>query len=285
MRVPIEWTDFEVLDAGNGLKTERYHDIIVRRPDPVATWKPTTPGMPIDAFFKEGWHFNRTLPESWIIQYKDLNFKVRPTSFKHTGIFPEQAVNWDWMRSVIQTHTEPVRILNLFGYTGGATIACAKENVEEVVHIDALKGMIAWTRENIELNDLTDKKIRTIVEDAMKFIEREKRRGRTYHGIVMDPPSFGRGPKGERWKIEEQLQPLLNAAMELLDPNALFVVLNTYTTNLSPKKVRHALNDALRDQKFPLNTHSEAIGLPITSMDTMLPCGVTTRWCYDENLL
>ena len=286
MRISNRWQDFEVIDAGNGMKTERYKAIVVRRPDPVATWKPVAPSMGVDAFFDTEWHFNKTLPESWTLTYGDMLLKVRPTSFKHTGVFPEQAVNWDWMRNVIQSSSQEVRILNLFGYTGAATIACAMEpNVTEVVHIDALKSLNEWTRENISLNQLDHKMIRTITEDVMKFLNREKRRGRTYHGIIMDPPSFGRGPKGERWKIKDQLAPLLQAAVELLDKEALFLSVNTYTTDLKPETVRHLLDAVLQSVGFPTTTHSDDIGLPITTMDQTLFAGVTTRWCYDENLL
>ncbi|QIK69674.1 SAM-dependent methyltransferase [Erysipelothrix sp. HDW6C] len=285
MRFTNDWRDFEVIDAGNGTKIERYNDITLKRPEPVATWAPMAPQMHVDAAFNETWRFYKKLPTDWTIRYKDLSFLVRPTTFKHTGIFPEQAVNWDWMRTVIQTSEKPLRILNLFGYTGGATIACAMEdNVEEVVHIDALKSLNEWAQENVALNDLGDKKIRTITEDVMKFLEREKRRGRTYHGIIMDPPSYGRGPKGERWKIENQLQPLMEAALAILDPEALFMVINTYTTNLEPKRVHFTLQNALNNTGFPAHIHSEEIGLPITTMQQKLNCGVTTRWCYREDL-
>lgn len=288
MRIAHEWEDFELLDAGMSTKIERYRDIIVQRPEPTAVWDLNQEThITIDAVFDTKWQtLNKELNTT--INYKDLVFQIRGTAFKHTGLFPEQAVNWDWMRSIIQQSSQQdLRILNLFGYTGGATIACAKESkVVEVVHIDALKSLNEWTQDNVRLNKLEDKTIRTITEDVMKFLAREKRRGRTYHGIIMDPPSFGRGPKGQRWDIVKQLEPLLNQAVELLDQEALFLVLNTYTTNLSAKTVNTILTKVLKNHGFPLNIDTQAIGLPITHQaNRILKCGQTTRWSSHENLL
>lgn len=285
MRIANDWSNFEVVDAGDGVKIERYNSILLQRPDPVASW-PLSKSYSVDAWFDSSWHFNKHLAQEIHLDYKDLRFQIMPTTFKHTGIFPEQAINWDWMRSVIQSSNKQLRILNLFGYTGGATVACAKEdNVIEVVHIDALKSLNNWTKTNISLNNLDHKTVRTINEDAMKFLDRELRRGRTYHGIIMDPPSYGKGPKGEVWRIEQQLEPLLEKAVSILDRDALFIVLNTYTTNLPQSKVQSSLNQALKRHNFKLTTHTDGLGLPITNSKKVLSCGVTTRWCYDENLL
>ncbi|QIK57117.1 SAM-dependent methyltransferase [Erysipelothrix sp. HDW6A] len=286
MRITNDWKDFEVLDAGNEMKVERYASTIVKRPEPTATWNLSTKHIDIDASFDKAWNIH-TKDLNTQIAYKDLKFLIRGTAFKHTGLFPEQAVNWDWMRSVIQKSPhDNLRILNLFGYTGGATIACAKEKkVAEVVHIDALKSLNEWTQENVGLNQLKDKTIRTITEDVMKFLAREKRRGRTYHGIIMDPPSFGRGPKGQRWDIVKQLEPLLRLALEILDKDAIFLVLNTYSTNLSAQSVNTTFSKVLKEFNFPRNIDTQAIGLPITYQDKILRCGQTTRWSFDENLL
>ena len=286
MRIADKWNDFEIIDAGSGIKIERYGTHILKRPDPMASWPLSQHPIALDAEFDKTWiyHTNDTITST--ITYGDMTLAIKPTDFKHTGIFPEQAINWDWMRSVIRTTDEPLRILNLFGYTGGATIACALEpNVVEVVHIDALKSLNSWVQTNVSLNHLEGKTIRTITEDALKFLDREKRRGRTYHGIIMDPPSYGKGPRGEVWRIEQQLQTLLEKAFEVLDPNAKFVVLNTYTTNLSSASVQKRFNQTCSKFKFALNTHSDAIGLPITYQNKPLACGITTRWSYDENLL
>lgn len=285
MRKAKHWRDYEVIDATDLEKTERFNDIIIRRPELVASWHSKRKDIELDAFYTDEWHYNSRV-ESQVIAYKDLKFKVKFENSKQIGLFPEQAVNWDWMRTIVQTAKEPVRILNLFAYTGGATVALAKEpKVAEIVHIDALRSSIDWTQDNIKLNGLEDKTIRTIVEDVMKFVTREKKRGRTYHGIILDPPSFGRGPKGERWKIEDQLPILLNAVIDLFDDNALFLCLNTYTTNLDSKSVRKTLDKALEDKGINPQTHSDEIGLPISSSGNELPCGVTTRWCYRKDLL
>lgn len=285
MRKARNWQDFEVIDATDLEKTERYNDVIIRRPELVANWHSFRKDNHLDAHYTTEWHYNRKI-EPQIINYKDLKFKVKFENSKQVGLFPEQAVNWDWMRKIVETSKEPVRILNLFAYTGGATVALAKESkVSEVVHIDAVRSSIDWAQDNIKLNGLEDKTIRTIVEDVSKFVAREKKRGRTYHGIILDPPSFGRGPKGERWKIEDHLPKLLQAVVELLDDNALFLCLNTYTANLVPRQVQTIMDTVLSNNGMNTQTHSDVIGLPITSTGNELPCGVTTRWCYRKDLL
>lgn len=275
------WKDYECLDAGNGYKLERWKDVILSRPESHADWSKNPKvkeWKDVHAHYqlsngKGDWQFNQTLPETWNIQYKDLTFKVSPTSFKHTGLFPEQAANWDWMRKLIERENREIRILNLFAYTGGATMACSKAGASEVVHVDASKGMIAWAKENQQLCGLEDHKIRYIVDDVLKFVEREKRRGRTYHGILMDPPSFGRGPKGELWKFEKQIIDLIDSCKELLDDDPLFFLVNAYTLGFS--------DDLLyKDLKFAFNKAKVVtgeIGLPITNQDKVLPCGIFGR--------
>ncbi len=273
------WKDYECIDAGDGYKLERWNNVILSRPEShadwsknpkVKEWKETHAHYLIN---KGEWQMNQTLPETWNIQYKDLTFKVSPTSFKHTGLFPEQAANWDWMRKLIEHEDREIRILNLFAYTGGATMACSKAGASEVVHVDASKGMIAWAKENQQLCGLEDHKIRYIVEDVLKFVEREKRRGRTYHGILMDPPSFGRGPKGELWRFEKQIIDLIDACKEILDDKPLFFLVNAYTLGFS--------EDLLyKDLKFAFNKAKVVtgeIGLPITNQDKVLPCGIFGR--------
>jgi len=275
------WKDYECIDAGDGYKLERWKDVILSRPESHADWSKNSKvkqWKEVHAHYQinhdQGvWQMKQTLPETWNIQYKDLTFKVSPTSFKHTGLFPEQAANWDWMRKLIEQEDREIRVLNLFAYTGGATMACSKAGASEVVHVDASKGMIAWAKENQQLCGLEDHKIRYIVEDVLKFVEREKRRGRTYHGILMDPPSFGRGPKGELWRFEKQIIDLIDACKEILDDKPLFFLVNAYTLGFS--------EDLLyKDLKFAFNKAKVVtgdIGLPITNQDKVLPCGIFGR--------
>ena len=224
------------------------------------------------------WEFKKKVKDSWTIQYRDLVFKVSPTGFKHTGLFPEQAANWDVMRDLIENAGREIRVLNLFAYTGGATMACAKAGACEVVHVDASKGMVSWAKENMQLSHLEDKKIRFIVDDVLKFVQREKRRGRTYHAIIMDPPSYGRGPNGEIWKIEEQLYPLIEACLDILDENPLFFLVNSYTTGF-PASVLHNVLQASVQAKYKRGyIEAGEIGLPITRSKTVLPCGIYGRW-------
>ena len=244
-QIAKDWIDYEVLDTGNREKLERWNDVILRRPDPVAIWpiENDTQWNKADAFYHRSnqggghWEYKKPLKEFWTIQYKDLRFKISPTGFKHTGLFPEQASNWDFMmKTIAQAKAEgkkDIKILNLFAYTGGATMACSKAGAEEVVHVDASKGINEWAKENMRLNHLEDHKIRFIVDDVMKFIQREIRRGRKYDGIVMDPPSYGRGPKNEVWKLENSLYELVHEASKLLSDDPLFLIVNCYTTGFS----------------------------------------------------
>lgn len=285
MRKTTQWNDYELLDTGDGVKIERFNDIITQRPEPTATWRRHNPGLKADAVYTKTWDIKPETPTETIINYRDMSFQIRIEAGKQVGLFPEQAVNWDWMRKVLKQRKQPVRILNLFAYTGGATIACAMENIEEIVHIDALKSANNSAKENILLNHLEGKQIRIIQEDALKFLLREKKRGRTYHGIIMDPPSFGRGPKKEQWKIEDHLPQLMEAAIDILDKNALFLSVNTYTSNLPSNQVLTIMNKALSKHGFKPTTDSGPIGITIQSSKQALASGLTTRWCAHADLL
>lgn len=286
-QVADNWLDYECIDTGDKEKLERWGNIVLRRPDPQVLW----PIADEDEVWKKAharyhrsksggghWEFLKKLPEHWTVSYKELCFKVAPTGFKHTGLFPEQAANWDFMMNQIENADKEIRVLNLFAYSGGATMACAKAGAAEVVHVDASKGMVAWAKENMQLSKLTDRKIRFIVDDVLKFVAREKRRGRTYHAIIMDPPSYGRGPNGEMWKIEEQLIPLIQACLDILDDDPLFFLVNSYTTGFSSTVLYNILNHLLLN-KYP-NGMIEAgeMNLPITKTKTLLPCGIYGRW-------
>ena len=282
-----KWKDYSCIDAGNGEKLEQWKGIVLRRPDPQAIWsvENRTSWKKADAVYhrsKTGgrsWEYRKKLPESWTVDYRNLTFKVSPTGFKHTGLFPEQAANWDWMMDLIQSHQdENIRVLNLFAYTGGATMACAAAGAAEVVHVDASKGMVNWAKENRDLSGLQNTKIRFIVDDCLKFVEREKRRGHTYHGILMDPPSYGRGPNGEMWKFEKEITGLLQACMEILDDHALFFLINSYTTGFSSI----VLDNMMRTMILP--SHPDGvittgeIAIPLQERDLLLPCGIVGRW-------
>lgn len=280
------WKEYECIEIGEGFKIERFGNFIFKRPEPTATGKLKLKNIELDGTFENGsWEFNN-LPDSWVLNYKNMKLNLSPSSFKHLGVFPEQAINWDFIMDANRKADKPLRILNLFGYTGAATIAAAMGNVEEVVHIDSLKSANKRTQENIELNGLSDKKIRTMVDDVLKFLEKEKRRGRTYHGIIMDPPSFGRGPKGEIWKIEDQIDHLINSALDVLDKDAVYVILNTYSTKLSHTTVKTILEKKFRSHKIHKGYFdSHKIGVPVTHGDKNLQLGNTTRWCIYEDLL
>ena len=281
------WKDYECIDAGNGEKLERWKDVILRRPDPSVLWPQST----MDAAWKKPhahyhrsnkgggyWEYMKPIQESWTISYKELNFKVSPTGFKHTGLFPEQASNWDFMMDQIRNANREIRVLNLFAYTGGATMACAAAGASEVVHVDASKGMVQWAKENMVLSHLENKKIRFIVDDVLKFVAREKRRGHTYHAIIMDPPSYGRGPNKEVWKIEEQLFPLISACMEILDEEPLFFLINAYTTGFPATVLENILSSTMLRKHPEGYIEAGEIGLPITKRQLTVPCGIYGRW-------
>lgn len=281
-----KWQEYELLDCSDGEKLERWGKYVLVRPDPQAIWKNEkhhprwkNPDASYRRSRKGGgaWNENR-LPEEWTMEYPslELKFKIKPTGFKHTGLFPEQAANWEWFSEIIKNAGRPVKVLNLFAYTGGATVAASKAGAS-VVHVDASKGMVAWAKENAALSGVADRPIRYIVDDCKKFVEREIRRGNLYDGIIMDPPSYGRGPNGEIWKLEDSVDELVKLTAQLLSPNALFFLLNSYTTGLSAGTMGYILHNAI------VKTHggkvtSEELGLPVTQSGSALPCGAASRW-------
>ncbi len=283
MFVASDWKDYEVLDTGDGEKLERWRDVILRRPDPQAIWPKQRPELwtRADAHYHRSnrgggeWEFFRKLPERWTVHYKELEFYVRPTGFKHTGLFPEQAVNWDWMAGLIRRANRPIRVLNLFGYTGGATCACAAAGAH-VTHVDAAKGMVQWAGKNRKLSGIDETSVRWIIDDALKFVQREERRGKRYEGILMDPPSYGRGPGGEVWKLEDELFGLVEACERVLADDALFMLINSYTTGLQPAVLHNMLTmTAARGRSGRVS--ADEIVLPVTA-GGVLPCGASGRW-------
>lgn len=283
------WKDYEVIDCSKGEKLERWGKYILVRPDPQVIWD--TPKNDRRWKNKNG-HYHRSakgggeweffdLPEQWTIRYKDLTFNLKPFSFKHTGLFPEQAANWDWFGAKIQNAVkkEPgrqIKVLNLFAYTGGATLAAAKSGAH-VTHVDASKGMVGWAKENAKSSGLEDAPIRWIVDDCVKFVEREIRRGNHYDAVIMDPPSYGRGPKGEIWKIEEAIHPLIRLCVQLLSDKPLFFLVNSYTTGLAPSVLTYMLGTEILP-KYHGTVQSEEVGLPVTGSGLVLPCGASGRW-------
>lgn len=285
MFVSDGWQDYELMDTGDGERLERWGRFVLRRPDPQVIWPATLDKKAwneIHGHYTRSstgggkWNFLKELPERWNISYRSLKFYVRPTGFKHTGLFPEQAVNWDWLARLIKTRNSSVRVLNLFAYTGGATLAAASAGAE-VCHVDAAKGMVTWAKENATLSALAEQPIRWIVDDTVKFVNREKRRGRLYHGIIMDPPSFGRGPNGEIWKIEDELYELTKLCSELLAEEPLFFLINSYTTGLAPGVLNNILALSAGRKGVGVITSAE-VGLPVTASNLVLPCGASGRW-------
>ena len=279
-----QWKDYEVLDTSNGEKLERWGDYFLVRPDPQVLWD--TPKK-LRQWKKPNGHYHRShkgggqweffdLPKTWDIQYKELKFHLQPFSFKHTGLFPEQAVNWDWFSDKIRKANRPIKVLNLFAYTGGATLAAAAAGAS-VTHVDASKGMVNWAKENAQLSGLREKPIRWLVDDCVKFVEREIRRGNHYDGIIMDPPSYGRGPKGEIWKIEEKIYPFIELCTKILSDDPLFFLVNSYTTGLQPAVLTYMLETQVA-AKFGGKEVSDEIGLPVSSNGLVLPCGASGRW-------
>ena len=284
MWIADHWKDYEVIDTSCGEKLERWGRYILLRPDPQVIWK-TEKTVP--EWNRLNGHYHRSskgggeweffkLPEEWTISYHELNFRLKPFSFKHTGLFPEQAVNWDWCSERIREAGRPVKVLNLFAYTGGATLAAASAGAS-VTHVDASKGMVTWAKENAAASHLEDAPVRWLVDDCVKFVEREIRRGNKYDGIIMDPPSYGRGPKGEIWKIEESIYPFVELAAQLLSDDALFFLINSYTTGLQPAVLSYMLSAVIRKKRGG-EVQSSEIGLPVSSNGLVLPCGATGRW-------
>lgn len=274
------WQDFELIDAGDGMKLERWGDIILSRPEPQAVWPVSecSAWEKADAVYHRSntgggsWEFKRKIPESWLISYGSLKFKVKPTGFKHTGLFPEQATNWDFMSEKIKNTGRKITVLNLFAYTGGATLACAKAGAD-VVHVDASKGIISWVKENAEISGLKDASIRYIVDDCLKFVLREQRRGRKYDAIVMDPPSYGRGPDGQMFKFEDDIYKLVEACIHLLSEQPLFVILNSYTAGFAPQITENILKCVIKSGTVV----SDNLGLSLRN-GLKLPCGAAARW-------
>ena len=285
MEIARDWKEYEILDMSNGEKLESWNNVILIRPDPQIIWKEKTypeKWKTANAKYSRSntgggsWEYKKKLPQSWQVHYKNLTFNIKPMGFKHTGLFPEQAVNWDWMINKIKSEKREIKVLNLFAYTGGATLAAAKAGAH-VTHVDASKGMVTWAKENAISSGLKDAPIRWLVDDCVKFVEREIRRGNKYDAIIMDPPSYGRGPKGETWKIEEAVFPLINICADILKSEPLFFLINSYTTGLQPAVLSYMLNTVLVE-RFGGKVEADEIGLPVSSNGLILPCGASGRY-------
>ncbi len=283
MELANNWKDYEILDMASGEKLERWGNITLIRPDPQIIWKAKTfPNMWKKANAKYNrsntgggnWEYNNNLPKAWQIKYKNLTFNIKPMGFKHTGLFPEQAVNWDWMINKIKDSKREIKVLNLFAYTGGATVACLSVGAS-VCHVDSSKGMVSWAKENVISSNLQDRKVRYIVDDVIKFVNREIRRENKYDAIIMDPPSYGRGTNGEVWQFEENIFDLVNLCTKVLSDNPLFFLINSYTTGISATVLENILKMNI---KYKGKFSSGEIGLPMSNSDIVLPCGIFGRW-------
>ncbi len=279
-----DWKDYELIDCGGGEKLERWGKYLLVRPDPQAIWDTprTDPrwqkphGRYARSSTGGGQWAKKDVPERWTVDYKGLTFNIKPMNFKHTGLFPEQAANWDFCMEAIENAGRPISVLNLFAYTGAATVACAAAGAS-VCHVDAAKGMVAWAKENAQSSGVADRPIRWIVDDCAKFVQREIRRGHTYDAVIMDPPSYGRGPSREIWKLEENLWPFVELVTQVLSDKPLFFLINSYTTGLAPSVLTYIL-ETLITKKHGGHTESEELGLPVTNTGLALPCGATGRW-------
>ena len=284
MWIAKDWRDYELLDCGGGEKLERWDKQILVRPDPQAIWETDkserawrgATGRYSRSATGGGHWDKRSLPQHWTVRYGSLTFQVGPMNFKHTGLFPEQAANWDFAQEQIANAGREINVLNLFAYTGGATLSAAKAGAA-VTHVDASKGMVTWAKENAAASGLSDAPIRWLVDDCVKFVEREIRRGNRYDGIIMDPPSYGRGPKGEIWKIEESIYPFIELTTQILSDDPLFFLINSYTTGLQPAVLNYMIQTAITP-KFGGHTEASEIGLPVTDSGLVLPCGASGRW-------
>jgi len=285
MFIATGWKDYELIDAGDGERLERWGRFYLRRPDPHIIWpaaKDPSAWEKVDAHYHRSdkggghWEFRTQMPERWTIRYGNFTFYLRAMGFKHTGIFPEQAVNWDWISAKIASRPQPVRVLNLFAYTGGASVAAAAAGAE-VCHVDAAKGMVTLAKENLALSGLRERPVRFIVDDVLKFVRREQRRNRKYEGIIMDPPSFGRGPNGEVWKIETELYSLVSECVKVLSDEPLFFLINSYTDGLTPCVMGNILKMLVQPSYGGTVTFDE-IGLPVTASGLVVPCGGCARW-------
>ena len=283
MIVAKNWKDYEIIDMADGQKLERWGKYILSRPDPQIIWKDKSfpeEWKAADAIYHRsktgggGWQYKTKLPDAWDIKYKDLTFRVKPMGFKHTGLFPEQAVNWDWMIEKIQKAGREIKVLNLFAYTGGASVACSYAGAS-VCHVDSSKGMCTWAKENLAASGLADRPVRFIVDDVIKFVQREIRRGNKYDAIIMDPPSYGRGSNGEVWQFEEQISDLVSLCMEVLSDKPLFFLINSYTTGISSTVLANILSLNIKKKG---KISSGEIGLPMSNSNLILPCGIYGRW-------
>lgn len=283
MNLASDWNDYQILDMANGEKLEKWNNITLVRPDPQIIWKQKTypeKWKKADAKYSRSntgggaWNYNKKLPSAWQVKYKDLVFNIKPMGFKHTGLFPEQAVNWDWMINKIKSTNKEIRVLNLFAYTGGATVACLSAGAS-VCHVDSSKGMVSWAKENVTSSGLQDRKVRYIVDDVVKFVNREIRRDNKYDAIIMDPPSYGRGTNGEVWKFEDNIYDLVELCSKVLTDKPLFFLINSYTTGISSMVLENILK---------LNIHAKGkfsngeIGIPMQNSNLVLPCGIYGRW-------
>ena len=284
MNIANDWKDYEILDMANGEKLERWGNIYLIRPDPQIIWKdksyPNKWGQANARYNRSNtgggaWEYKKRLPESWQIKYKNLTFNIKPMGFKHTGLFPEQAVNWDWMIKKIKDSKREINVLNLFAYTGGATVACLFAGAS-VCHVDSSKGMTTWAKENVESSGLRDRPVRFIIDDVVKFVQREIRRGRKYDAIIMDPPSYGRGKNGEVWQFENNIADLVELCTKVLSDDPLFFLINSYTTGISAKVLENILYLNMKNAKGTIS--SGEIGLPMKDSKLVLPCGIYGRW-------
>ena len=284
MNIANDWKDYEILDMANGEKLERWGNIYLIRPDPQIIWKdksyPNKWNMANARYNRSNtgggaWEHKKRLPESWQIKYKNLTFNIKPMGFKHTGLFPEQAVNWDWMIKKIKDSKREINVLNLFAYTGGATVACLSAGAK-VCHVDSSKGMTTWAKENVESSGLRDRPVRFIIDDVVKFVQREIRRERKYDAIIMDPPSYGRGKNGEVWQFENNIADLVELCTKVLSDNPLFFLINSYTTGISAKVLENILYLNMKNVKGTIS--SGEIGLPMKDSKLVLPCGIYGRW-------
>ena len=285
MEIAKDWKDYEILDMSNGEKLERWKNVVLIRPDPQIIWKEKTYPQKwknANAQYSRSntgggaWKYNKKMPNAWQVKYKNLTFNIKPMGFKHTGLFPEQAVNWDWMINKIQSSgRKDIKVLNLFAYTGGATVACSYAGAQ-VVHVDSSKGMVSWAKENIASSGLADRPVRFIIDDVTKFVQREIRRGNKYDAIIMDPPSYGRGKNGEVWQFENNISDLVELCSQVLSDNPLFFLINSYTTGISSKVLENILILKLKMKKGMYV--SGEIGLPMTDSNLVLPCGIYGRW-------
>ena len=285
MIVANDWKDYEIIDMANGEKLERWKDIILVRPDPQIIWKDKSfpnKWKDINAIYKRSstgggaWDYKKKVPANWQVKYKNLTFNIKPMGFKHTGLFPEQAANWDWMIEKIKSSKREIKVLNLFAYTGGATVACLSAGAS-VCHVDSSKGMVSWAKENVISSGLQERSVRYIVDDVVKFVNREIRRGNKYDAIIMDPPSYGRGANGEVWKFEENICDLVELCKGVLSDNPLFFLINSYTTGISSTVLENILNLNITKIYGGKVTNGE-VGLPMTNSKLILPCGIYGRW-------